>query len=206
VWQRATTAGPEILEHYSLGDRFQAAAVPPCSQVLRLAREAGPTGRIAAVIRAPNQIVDLLPISGQPGLGAYGERTGALYLNSSTTLRDSVHVSLPGKYYIGVDGSFVGNLQLLVNGRSVASARNELNWPSEFEPFARVRLHAGVNRLVLHYDGPDLHPGSSGEPPFGLGPLLLGAHDQSAPVTYVPPSRAQTLCGKSLDWIEAIRF
>ena len=40
VWQRPVAGGPTILEHLSLGNATQAAAVPRCSDVLRLAREA----------------------------------------------------------------------------------------------------------------------------------------------------------------------
>ena len=59
VWQRPLSGFPTIVDHLPLGDRFHAAAVPKCSDVLRLAQEAGPTGRVAAVIRRPNFVVDL---------------------------------------------------------------------------------------------------------------------------------------------------
>ena len=59
VWQRPVSGAPTILEHLSLGDRLHAAAVPKCTDVLRLAKEAGPGGRLAAVVRPPNTAVDL---------------------------------------------------------------------------------------------------------------------------------------------------
>jgi hypothetical protein len=59
VWQRPASAGGQIVDHLSLGDRFHAAAVPTCSDVLRLAREAGPSGHLAAVYRPANVAIDL---------------------------------------------------------------------------------------------------------------------------------------------------
>ena len=40
VWQRPASGGPRILEHLALGDATQAAAVPRCADVMRLARKA----------------------------------------------------------------------------------------------------------------------------------------------------------------------
>src|SRR5207247_578233 len=54
VWQRPVSGARTIVDHLSLGDRFHAAAVPRCADVLRLAREAGSTGRLAAVYRPAN--------------------------------------------------------------------------------------------------------------------------------------------------------
>ena len=69
-----------------------------------------------------------------------------------------------------------------------------------------MRLPAGTTRLTLRYDGPDIHPGSAGGGTgFGLGPLVVGRADPAGlPVTYVRQAQARTLCGKSLDWVEAV--
>ena len=53
--------------------------------------------------------------------------------------------------------------------------------------------------------GPPVRPGSGGIPPFGVGPIVLSPETEDAPVTYVAPANAATLCGKSLDWVEALR-
>jgi hypothetical protein len=55
----------------------------------------------------------------------------------------------------------------------------------------------------LRYGGPDLHPGS-GDPQFPMGPLVLSRTTAAMPISYVQPENARTLCGKSLDWIEAL--
>jgi hypothetical protein len=37
-----------------------------------------------------------------------------------------------------------------------------------------------------------------------MGPLVLGSTPADFPVTYVQPSKARMLCGRNLDWIEAL--
>jgi hypothetical protein len=110
-----------------------------------------------------------------------------------------------GLYEIGIDGSFRSLLELSVDGRKVAAQRHVLNWPSEYEPLATVRLKKGEHRLTLRYTGPDAHPGSAGNGFFGLGPLVIGRTGPDLPVTYVSPAKARSLCGKTLDWVEAVR-
>ncbi len=205
VWQRPVTGSPQILEHLSLGDRFHAAAVPRCADVLRLAKLAGANGRLAAVLRPANVAVDLN--GSAPGAaGSFGETAGLEYLHGPQTFPISLNAPVAGVYDIGVDGSFLGRLELYVGTKRVGDDRHELNWPSGYVPLASVRLPRGQNRLTLRYDGPDLHPGSDGTGDgFGLGPLVAGRAEPDLPVTYVQPSQARTLCGKSLDWIEAVR-
>ena len=206
VWQRPVTGGPRIVEHLSLGDRFHAAAVPRCSDVLRLAQEAGPTGRLATVDRPANVAVTL--DGAAPGApGRFGEIAGLVIPTSRQSFPLDVRVPTAGNYEIGVDGSFQSQLELFVNGKQVASARHQLNWPSEYNPLAVVPLRAGSNRVELRYTGPDIHPGSASTGAgFGLGPVLVGSSDAAQlQVRYVSPAQARTLCGKSLDWIEAVQ-
>ena len=40
--------------------------------------------------------------------------------------------------------------------------------------------------------------------PFGFGPLELGAPGDEAMLVTVAPAEASSLCGKELDWIEAV--
>ena len=206
VWQRPLTGAPLIVEHLSLGDRFHAAAVPKCADVLRLAREAGPSGRLAAVYRPSNEAVDL--DGSAPGApGRFGETAGLDYGHGRQTITLEITAPVAGTYEIGIDGTILSRLELLVGSKRVAAVRHQLNWPSEYNPLATVRLEKGTNRLTVRYDGPDIRPGSAGPGTgFGLGPLIVGRADPAAlRVTYVRPANARTLCDKSLDWVEAVR-
>jgi hypothetical protein len=204
VWQRPVSGFRTIVDHLSLGDRFHAAAVPKCADVLRLAQEAGPSGRVAAVVRPPNIAVDL---SGSPPgrEGGYGETAGLEYPSGKQSWTVQLRAPATGIYRIGIDGSFRSRLDLLVDGHEVAGDRNVQNWPSNYEPLATVRLQKGVHQVEFRYDGPDANPGSAGIGYFGLGPVIIGRTGPDLPVTYVKPANARSLCGKSLDWVEAVR-
>lgn len=206
VWQRPPTGGPGIVDHLSLGDRFHAAAVPRCADVERLAAEAGPRGRLAAVVRPANVAVDLDGSAPRSPRG-FTEIPGLEYPTGRESWPIELRVPVSGTYEIGIDGSFLSRLELFVGSKRVASARHELNWPGGYNPLATVRLSAGDVRMTLRYDGPDLHPGSAGTGTgFGLGPLVVGRLDPAgARVTYLRPGQARRLCGKSLDWVEALR-
>ena len=67
-----------------------------------------------------------------------------------------------------------------------------------------VELTAGSHKVELRYTAANLRPGSGGPVYFPLGPLVLGRDTADLPVTTVQPADARSLCGKSLDWVEAI--
>jgi hypothetical protein len=96
-------------------------------------------------------------------------------------------------------------LTLSIDGRPLAARRHDLNWPGQYIEMGERELASGLHRVTLDYRGPDLHPGSGGNPPFGAGPIILSRSGPSQAVTYVPSARARALCGRRLDWIEALR-
>ena len=184
VWQRPEPRGPTIVEHLSLGNETQAAAVPRCADVLRLAREAGPSGSLATTAR-PRAIPVVTP---------------------SLTGTASARIAVPeeGRYRAWLAGDWFGNSSVTVDGREVGAKRAELNWPGVYTDLGAVELAAGRHDVDLAYDTDGLHPGSGG-PPFSFGPLTLSREDAREPVQTISPSDARTLCGKRLDWIEAVR-
>jgi hypothetical protein len=158
------------------------------------------------VQRPPNVAVDLDGAAPGPA-GRFGQTAGLDFPTGSQTIPVKIDVPATGTYEVGVDGSFLSRLELFVGMKRVASARHELNWPSEYNPLATVRLEKGANLLTFRYTGPDVHPGSGGPGTgFGLGPVIVGRTDPAAlRVSYVRPTKARSLCGKSLDWVEAVR-
>lgn len=205
VWQRPDPVPSTIVEHVSLGSRNQPAARPSCTDVHRLARLVGNAGRLAAVERPPATIVELSPTPYSADLHRYGEDRRVLYLRRKTTLRLDARVPVSGRYDVWLGGSFLARLSLSVDGRTLATSRHQLNWPRQYTPMGAVDLGPGLHRLTLTYGGPDLHPGSSGNPQFGIGPVVLSRVTADLPVSYVEPARASSLCSKRLDWIEALR-
>ena len=168
-----------------MGDPLDPAAVPPCDEVLRLARAAGSGGRLAAVER-PAVVV------------AQASRS----TGDAETVEASVDVPAAGRYGIWLGGSFRDALEVSVDGRRASSLRHQLNNQGQYTPLGEASLSAGRHTVTLRFSGADLRPGSGG-PPFGIGPLVLSTATADSPVTVVTPANARSLCGRRLDWVEA---
>jgi hypothetical protein len=185
VWQRPESGGPTILEHLSLGDATQAAAVPRCADVLRLARKAeAASGYLVTATRPPAIPVVTPSLSGTA----------------------SANITAPdeGRYTAWLAGDWFGRSSVTVDGHEVGSKRAELNWPGLYTDLGSVELGAGSHSVALTYDTGGLQPGSGG-PPFSFGPLTLSREDAREPVQTVAPSDVRSLCGRRLDWIEAVQ-
>ena len=204
VWQQIPGAAAQIVDHLQLGDNYHAAVVPPCSRILSLAREAGQSGALVTDERPTNAALSLTGAR-KIDYGAYGERTDAIYLDGRRTFEKKINVAGSGPVEIGVDGTVQGTLVLFVDGRRAGSIRSELNWPSEYQRIAVVTLAPGTHSIMLSYSSSSWIPGTSGPPAFGTGPLIVGSAAGIPPLMTVPVGDARTLCGKSLDWVEAVR-
>jgi len=206
VWQRPEGPSP-ILEHFSLGSRLQPAALPACGEVIRLAQlAAANNGLLAAVERPPAIVIEADGTLGVPtSFSSYGEDPKVLYATKPISIEASFTAPASGRYGIWVGGLWRARLEAWVDGKWIGSARDVLAWPSNFVELGRVRLGPGAHLLRIRYSGPDLHPGSAGTPGFGLGPFAVGEGTGNRRVTYVQPSNSRSLCGRPLDWIEALR-
>jgi hypothetical protein len=203
VWQRPASLAQPILEHVGLGTPLQPAGIAPCDQVLRLARLAGSNGKLAAVFRLPVVVVQLADMTHPT---AWSDPGGAdLLLGQPGSATTSVYVANPGRYTVWLGGSVRSQVDVLFDGRVVGSLRGQFNVTGQWTDVGRLDLPPGAHRLELRYAGPDLVPGSGGAA-VPLGPLALSLETTPGePVAYVSPANARSLCGKSLDWIEAVR-
>jgi hypothetical protein len=132
------------------------------------------------------------------------DRDGLLYPNRAGTVETELTVDRPGTYQLSLGGSFRDRMRVDVDGRTVADLRYRLNDSGDYTRLGDVILTPGRHTVRLQVSGPDLHPGSGGYP-YGMGPLVLSsttAEDEA--VTFVDPASARSLCGKRLDWVEAI--
>jgi hypothetical protein len=181
VWQRPEAPRRTIVEHLPLGNASQAAGMPRCADVLRLASEG------STLVTATRPEADTI---------AYPPASGSL----------AVRVILPaaGVYRVWLGGDWFGLATVSIDRRKVGSKREELNWPGLYTELGRVGLSAGAHVFRLDYDTGGLAPGSGGTP-FSFGPLVLSSVDEREPVETVPSGRARSLCDRRLDWIEAVR-
>ncbi len=204
VWQRPEPSPATIIAHVPFGSDLQPSAVPPCSEVLRIGREAAArNGRLATVIRPAVTVVSLSSAGSAPQWSASGDDPGAVYPPASGSLETALTAPATGRYQLWLAGSFPRQLRVSLDGQATATAQNHLNHPGIDTPLGQAELTAGRHSVGLRTSPRNLVPGSGGAP-FALGPLVLSRVAADPPVTYVQPASARSLCGKRLDWLEAI--
>jgi hypothetical protein len=201
VWQRPLQPG-RILDHLALGTDADPLAVPVCGDVMRLgALAARSDGVLVAAERLQPEVVDLTrsrrPASWSAGTG------GTVLPTTSGSLTEAIDVPRRGRYGFWLGGSFRGRVRLLVDGRSVGAAADQLEETAQLTPLGSASLSGGRHRVELRSDGHGLRPGSRGAP-FPLGPLELGSPATASRLVRVAPAAASSLCGRRLDWIEAV--
>jgi hypothetical protein len=190
-----------VLEHLPLGTSLDPAGVPNCDDVVRLAGQSG-VQRLAAVPRAPVLSFSLDRLR-HPAAWTQGYLPGTLNPVGSGDVVARVRIARAGRYRIWVGGSFVGGVEALVDGHPTGTARHQLEWTGQYVDVGASRLAPGMHTVTLRYADGGWRPGSHGNAPFPLGPLAV-AQDDARRVITVPPSDARSLCGRRLDWVEAL--
>ena len=134
----------------------------------------------------------------------------------SGTIKATARVPATDRYSIWITGSFDRSMQLFIDGKPLDNRRRQSNgFPGQFYMLlGSTQLSAGAHSLELRwYDKGALHPGTGGHAVFApglqprlfsLGPLAFRRDPSDPKVTVVPVSRARSLCGKRLDWLEPI--
>ena len=147
VWQRPVSATTHILEHVPLGTYPQPAAVPPCSEVLRIGRVAAAAhGRVAAVIRPGVIVVDLAPRrSRAPGSRPVTTRERSTRLPRGRSRPPSA-CGRQGVTGSGSQARSGATLDLFVDNRKEASAQDRLMHPGVDTPLGQAVLNARAPR------------------------------------------------------------
>jgi hypothetical protein len=188
VWRRPAAPERVILEHLPLGSDTQTAAVPRCSDVHRLAR----LGRTLVTATRPQSITLTYPAPSE-----------------SVAVRVTVPVS--GRYTAWLGGDWFGDATVAADGHGFGSQRGDLNWPDNYTDLGSTQLSAGKHVITFSNATGGWRPGSAPAPASGpyaaysLGPLVLSPEDDRERTETIPSSQAGSLCGRSLDWIEAVR-
>jgi hypothetical protein len=126
-----------------------------------------------------------------------------LRLNGAGTAHLLVSIPRAGHYELWLGGSMSGPVTIKVNGTELGTARYELQEDGQYVPFGSTGLERGKYEISISYDGGDWRPGSGG-PPATVGPLILSRETPEAQPFTVPLNAARSLCGRTLDWIEAV--
>ena len=155
----------------------------------------------AAPTRASNVVTDLSTQALPPGWSA--GLSGSVYPAGEGELQVPVRVDQPGRYELWMAGAFRNRLEASVDGVSVGSASNRIDHDGMLTKLGEAELGDGNHTVRLSYSGADWRPGTGGAQ-FAFGPLVLTKANDDRAITYVDPSAARSLCGKPLDWVEAL--
>jgi hypothetical protein len=178
VWQRPTEFRG-VVEHVPLGDSLHPGAVPSCARVLQVARRGS---SVAAVTRDDPVLPIATPAPGQ---------------------RVTFTVPRRGRYSFWLGGSTRARIDVVVDGKTVGGADGQLNNAGQYVELAQTELGSGTHVVELRRERQRLRPGTSG-PDYGSGPLVVSLSNPPRTLTILPSTRASLLCGRSLDWIEAL--
>ena len=200
VWQK--TPGIRVARHLALGTPTQAAATPKCGQVRQLA--AGAKSRLAYVER-PQLPVFLTAKANLPRFwGVDGTGPTNIRPYGAGTLTGSLDVPAGARYTVWLQGSFGRPTVVRIDGRRVGSAKHELNPRGQYARIGEVTLTPGTHSIQISRGTGNLYPGDGGRNRL-IGPLVLDPATDTRTVKQLPASRWRDLCGRSLDWVEAIR-
>jgi hypothetical protein len=171
--------------------------------VTALASQAGSSGRLAAVTSSPADLITLKSMVHPRSWDPPGPGVNYVLPDSSGTATTTTTLDRGGRYSVWIGGSFRGQVEISVDGRSAGKMRNKLSHGGQYAELGELTLSPGRHEVTLHYDKGSLHPGSTGDV-FPLGPIVLSSETDARQPFFVQPDQARTLCGRRLDWIEAV--
>jgi len=204
VWQRDGAGEAAVLDHVSLGSFEDPGTKANCEQVQAVAELSGPDGEVAAAERGPTVTASLTEATYPADWTPTEPGSPDLVPRGPGSVELEVAVPQSGRYDLYLQGSVRNRLTAYVDRGEVGSVVQQLNPARQFLHFGNVPLRRGSHEVVLEYDGQTLGPGSGG-PPEPIGPLVLSStRNDDPPVRRVPSSEAESLCGRNLDWIEAL--
>lgn len=202
VWQRAPGSESQVIDHLPLGDAEHAARPAQCDRIQLLAGLARTQGGVLAVARRPPPVTAELSAPAGSDWRSDPAMRGAVIPKGPAHEKSELVVPAPGRYDVFVRGSYRGGLRVSVDGRQISSERHRLSHAGQYEPLGTVPLTTGRHEVEIDYATGVLRPGSGGQE-AGLGPLMFVPRTSQA-VQRVAPARARSLCGSSLDWVEAV--
>lgn len=224
LWQRPERPSAHILQHVPLGESstlpfcgaaqngtsrplcsIDPVAVPACASILSLARTALREHAELVAYQRPAPIV----VRGDDTLwpAAWGHDPESHTLTPTTPGQAVSHIAVAERqrYELWLGGNFSRGFEISVDSHYLGAVKDELASIGGYVPVAELSLTAGVHTIALTYPHSDLTPGSANALFTTLTAIALEPADGSmTQLLTVAPRQAQSLCGRSLDWIEVV--
>jgi hypothetical protein len=224
LWQQSAAPAETLLWHLPLGDQTVypycgaaengptrslcsviPAAVPTCGQVRQMAQYAAAHHARLVAYQRPIPIVARGDQVVWPAAWYHDPSAHTLTPNVPGTAVAHIRLAVPELYRLWLGGSFARGLRVTVDGRYLGSVKDELFSINGYAPVGELRLGPGVHTLRITYPEADLTPGSGNNANTILSEITfepLGS--PGTRMLTVSPANAQTLCGRSLDWIDVV--
>jgi hypothetical protein len=204
VWKRTST--PTVLEHIPLGGALYPESVPSCHLVLAAAaRAAREHAQLAYVERSPAPAFIPTLAAHPPNWGLVaGDPYELIPRQQPGEVTGTVSVTTPGVYQVWLESSLSQRFPVWVGHHYVGSVSYELGPQGQFVHVGAVTLGAGRQPVRIVRPSVNLAPGQDSTGML-LGPLMLVRAVDPPPVSELDPTRARSLCGRSLDWLEIVR-
>ena len=225
LWVRPENPTEQIIEHIPLGDQstylycgaaengpteplcsIAPAAIPTCASVKALGTVASHDGADLMAYERPDPIVlrgdNVLALP--PGWGDDGSRH-VLIPHAPGTATAHIQVPTTGTYKLSIAGVFTRGFDVGVDGRPLGLVANEISDINGYVPVATIHLTAGVHTFTFRYPKAGIGPGAGDNQFTELDEVALQPTAPAPQMLTVPAAQAQTLCGKSLDWIELVK-
>jgi hypothetical protein len=205
VWQRSAYPPRHVLEHLPLGGGLDPGGAAPCTALRALAARARRNDAVLAYVRRVPVLAVIPTHTKYPQRWAIDSVDGSsLYAVGPGKIEDSVVARRSGEYAVWAQGSFSRGERVFVDGRFVGSTANQLNGRAQYAYLGTVELPRGRHVITLLRGGGSLKPGSGA--PERVGPIVLEPRWVNVErVHYRAPRNYRSLCGKWLDWVEAVR-
>jgi hypothetical protein len=203
VWQRPEPVRRSIVDRIPAGGSTDPASLVPCETVMSFARRLAPGSRLVSAVRSPTAVLDLAPTL-QPATWSSNpaDPASVVPLTAGTAVGE-LTVQRAGSYELWLGGSFRQRVEIRLDEGLVRARRAQLNTAGQFNTFGVVSLTAGTHTVRISYGGESFLRPASGGPQWALGPLIAARAERPAMISTLPRN-ARTLCGRRVDWIEAI--
>jgi hypothetical protein len=139
----------------------------------------------------------------------WGREREGLVMGSAGALEARVVLPRAGTWEVWLEGGFMPQIEVSVDGRAVARIGGQLGGnslvPDASGPY-RVTLPGGSHTVIVRRLANVLAPGDGGGAVLGRL-FFTPAHSgpEAAHMALVAPSRWRSLCGRPLEWVEAVR-
>lgn len=204
AWRRVALDG-QVIAHVAGGSQVSPEPRLTCRRIQAIARRAQARGHeLRYASRAQLALFAPARAPVRPSWSRDSFDRAALRSIGEGTVRGRIALERGGRYRVWLGGSFARSFEARIDGRAAGDVGYQLAWPGHYFELGSAGLSAGEHAIELTSPGGDLR-GGDGYQGGLLSNLVLAPARPDRSVHRLDPSRARSLCGRELDWLEVVR-